>query len=79
VHKVVVNGENPFQHHAVHQKQYAPFKNQHDQPPIRDVKEPKYAESKNNWQNNRFQKSGTAQDAKDKNHEGNRDHRRPDR
>jgi hypothetical protein len=79
VHKVVVNGENPFQQHAAHQKQYASFKNQHDQQPIRDVKEEKYTKSKNNWQHNRFQKSPDMQGGRDNKNNGNRDRRTPDR
>ena len=58
-HKVVLNDKNPLAKHVKDKQQYAKFKNQHDQQPIRDSRDDKYSQSKNNWENNRY-KNGTS-------------------
>lgn len=53
-HKVVLNSKNAYMNNQAHVKQYAQFKNKKDQQPIRDSKDNRYGQSKNNWQDNKF-------------------------
>jgi len=58
VHKVPINQKNAYRYHDRDRKQYAQYKGQFDQHPIRDSKDDKYARNRNNWNNNRFKGNG---------------------
>jgi hypothetical protein len=51
-HKVVINERNPWKNNDRHRTQYASFKGQHDQSPIRDSHDSKYFVNKNHPQHN---------------------------
>jgi hypothetical protein len=55
-YKVVVNEDRPYLHHDDHRKQYAGFRERHDQPVIRDSREPKYFVNKNHPQHAQWEK-----------------------
>jgi len=53
-----INQKNAYRYHDRDRKQYAQYKGQFDQHPIRDSKDDKYARNRNNWNNNRFKGNG---------------------
>ncbi len=55
-YKVVENGNNPWvKNHQRDMKQYSGYKTRHDQPIIRDAKDPKYFVNKDHPQHNQWQ------------------------
>lgn len=58
LHKVAINERNAYLHHADHVRAYAQYKGKYDQTPIRDSRDNRYTDNKNNWKNNRFQNNG---------------------
>jgi len=54
VHKVPINQKDAYKNHDRDKRQYAQFKGKSDQHPIRDSRDNKYAQNKNNWNNNQF-------------------------
>jgi len=55
-YKVVVNEPKPYQNHDQHKQQYAQYKERHDQPIIRDSKDPKYFENKKHPEHKTWEK-----------------------
>jgi hypothetical protein len=57
VHKVPITQRNAYKNHDKDKTQYAKYRGQSDQHPIRDSHDNKYAQNKNNWNNNKFRHS----------------------
>ncbi|MFT3935945.1 MAG: hypothetical protein QM726_20110 [Chitinophagaceae bacterium] len=57
IHKVPINQRDAYKFHDRDVKQYAGFKGKFDQHPIRDSKDNKYANNRNNWNNNSFKRN----------------------
>jgi hypothetical protein len=53
-YKVVMNDSRPYLHYRSDRVTYAPYRNRHDQQPIRDSREDKYFENRNHPQHNEW-------------------------
>ncbi len=74
-HKVVINGVNrPYLQHAKYRQEYANYKGQHDQTPIRDSKEEKYFVNRYHPQHAEWQKSHPGNSNHGNGNHGNGDH-----
>jgi hypothetical protein len=79
-YKVVMNEPRPYLHYNSDRVKYAPYKNQHDQQPIRDSRDQKYFENKNHpqhneWRRNENQNQRDQQNNRRDNRRDNRDNR----
>lgn len=62
-YKVVMNEPRPYLHYQRDRIQYAPYRERHDQQPIRDSRDEKYFENRNHpqhneWRGNMHQREG---------------------
>ena len=74
-YKVVMNESRPYLHYRTDRVKYAPYKNRHDQQPIRDSKDQKYFENKNHPQHNEW-RGNENQGRKDQQNKGRGDEKR---
>jgi len=54
VHKVPINQRDAYRYYDRDRQQYGQYRGKYDQRPIRDSKDDKYAQNRNNWDRDRF-------------------------
>lgn len=75
VHKVSINQRNAYINHDRDKRQYAQFKGRFDQQPIRDSRNEKYSNNRNNWQNNSFKNETGKKNQEVTRHDGRNNNR----